>query len=75
MSQILRKNGYVSSHCISGRRNMDSYRQFLEQFCPSHPVELTESESLPFRLQVFYLNDDDLDAELQDWSHQYLSAL
>ena len=75
MSQIFHKDEFVYLHRISGRRSMDSYRQFLEEFVPSHPVELAESESMPFRMQVFYLNDDDLDAELQDWSHQYLSVL
>lgn len=54
-------------------RNMESYRQFLDEFCTSHPVELTQSESLPFRLQVFYVYDNDLDAECLDWCHQYLA--
>ena len=75
MSQTFHKDGFVYLDHISGRSNMDSYQQFLEEFVPPHPIELAESESMPFWMQVFYLNDDDLDAEYQDWSHKYLSVL
>lgn len=51
---------------------IESYRQFLEEFCKSHKGTEISKDTLPFRLSIFYLSESEAEGESLDLALQYL---
>ena len=54
--------------------DISTFKQFLSVFCKDHHGPITEDDPLPVRLLNYYLTEAEVEAEVLEWSLQYLTV-